>query len=99
MNDDDSNLSDDDSNLALSEGQWLWFIQSYDTMDTTAKALSTDPLQSAIVNLLTESLDSAKILLSTVLTSSSNHMIRFPLRNIVRGDPVGSFSPVLQMRK
>jgi hypothetical protein len=63
-------MNDEDSNLALSDesdGQWLWFIQSYDTMDTAAKALSLYPLQSAVVNLLTDSLDSAKILLSTVL--------------------------------
>jgi hypothetical protein len=52
--------------LALFDGLWTWFIQSYSTMDATAKALAPDPLQSAHVAILTEALDSAKILLSKV---------------------------------
>jgi hypothetical protein len=55
-----------DTKLALFDGLWNWFIQSYSAMDATAKALAPDPLQSVHVALLTESLDSAKILLSKV---------------------------------
>jgi hypothetical protein len=52
--------------LALFDGLWNWFVQSRAAMDSTAKALALDPLQSVHVTLLTESLDSAKILLSKV---------------------------------
>jgi hypothetical protein len=52
--------------LALFDGLWNWFIQSYSSMDATVKALAPDPLQSVNVALLTESLDSAKILMSKV---------------------------------
>jgi hypothetical protein len=55
-----------DTKLALFDGLWNWFIQSYSSMDVTAKALAPDPLQSVHVALLTESLESAKILLSKV---------------------------------
>jgi hypothetical protein len=55
-----------DNKLALFDGLWAWFIQSYSSIETTAKALAPDPLQSVHVALLTESLDSAKILLSMV---------------------------------
>jgi hypothetical protein len=55
-----------DTKLALFDGLWNWFIQSYAAMDATAKALAPDPLQSAHVALLTESLDYAKILMSKV---------------------------------
>jgi hypothetical protein len=55
-----------DTKIALFDGLWAWFIQSYSAMDATAKALAPDPLHSAHVALLTESLDSAKILLSKV---------------------------------
>jgi hypothetical protein len=55
-----------DTKLALLDGLWAWFIQSYSAIDATAKALAPDPLQSAHVALLTESLDSGKILLSKV---------------------------------
>jgi hypothetical protein len=55
-----------DTKLALLDGLWAWFIQSYSAMDATAKALAPDPLQSVHVSLLTKSLDSAKILMSKV---------------------------------
>jgi hypothetical protein len=55
-----------DTKLALFDGLWAWFIQSYAAMDATVKALEPDPLQSVHVALLTESLDSAKILMSKV---------------------------------
>jgi hypothetical protein len=55
-----------ETKLALFDGLWAWFIQSYSAMDATAKALAPDPLQSVHVALLTESLDSGKILLSSV---------------------------------
>jgi hypothetical protein len=58
--------------LALFDGLWNWFIQSYAAMDATVKALAPDPLQSVHVSLLTESLDSAKILLSKV---SIHHLL------------------------
>jgi hypothetical protein len=56
----------DDIKLALLDGLWAWFIQSYAAMDATVKALAPDPLHSVHVALLTESLDSAKFLLSKV---------------------------------
>jgi hypothetical protein len=55
-----------DNKLALLDGLWTWFIQSYATMDATAKALAPDPLQSVHVALLTESLESAKTMMSKV---------------------------------
>jgi hypothetical protein len=62
-----------DTKFALFDGLWAWFIQSYSAMDATAKALAPDPLQSVHVALLTESLDSAKILLSNVSIHPSSY--------------------------
>jgi hypothetical protein len=55
-----------DAKLALLDGLWTWFLQSYAAMDATVKFLSPDPLNSVHVSLLAESLESAKILLSKV---------------------------------
>jgi hypothetical protein len=55
--------------LAMFDSLWNWFIQSYAAMDATAKALAPDPLQSVHVALLTESLDTAKFLMSKVSPS------------------------------
>jgi hypothetical protein len=59
----------DEAKLALHDMFFSYLIQSADAMDSTTKALASDPLQASQVNLLSDSLDSAKILLTKV----SNH--------------------------
>ncbi len=50
-----------DTKLALFDGLWNWFVQTYATVDATAKALASDSLHSAHVDRLNDSIDSAKI--------------------------------------
>jgi hypothetical protein len=59
----------DEAKLALHDLFIAYLIQSADAMDSTSRALESDPLQASQVILLNESLDSAKILLTEV----SNH--------------------------
>jgi hypothetical protein len=56
----------DEAKLALHDLFIAYLIQSADALDSTARALESDPLQSAKVVLLNVSLDSAKILLTKV---------------------------------
>jgi hypothetical protein len=56
----------DDAKLALHDLFTAYLIQSADAMDSTARTLAPDPLQTSQVNLLNDSLDSAKILLTKV---------------------------------
>jgi hypothetical protein len=60
-----------------------YLIQSSAALDDTARALSPDPLQAGRVDVLNDSLDSARVLLSMVIHPSSNpSSIRFLLRFI-----------------
>jgi hypothetical protein len=57
----------DEAKLALHDLFLAYLIQSADALDSTARALESDPLQTSQVVLLNDSLDSAKILLTKVL--------------------------------
>jgi hypothetical protein len=57
----------DEAKLALHDLFLSYLIQSADAMNTTARAIESDPLQASQVVLLNDSLDSAKILLTKVL--------------------------------
>jgi hypothetical protein len=57
----------DEAKLALHDLFLAYLIQSADGMDSTARAIESDPQQASQVVLLKESLDSAKILLTKVL--------------------------------
>jgi hypothetical protein len=52
-----------------------YLIQSSTALDETARALASDPLHEARVELLNESLDSGRVLLSKVTRSCSNPFI------------------------
>jgi hypothetical protein len=54
----------DEAKLALHDMFLSYLIQSADAIDSTARALASDPLQASQVILLNDSLDSAKILLT-----------------------------------
>jgi hypothetical protein len=56
----------DEAKLALHDLFLAYLIQSADAMNSTTKALESDPLQTSPVALLNDSLDSAKILLTKV---------------------------------
>jgi hypothetical protein len=56
----------DEAKLVLHDLFLAYLIQSADALDSTAKALESDPRQASQVVLLSESLDSAKILLTKV---------------------------------
>jgi hypothetical protein len=56
----------DEAKLALHDLFIAYLIQSADAMNSTARALVSDPLQASQVVLLNDSLDSAKILLTKV---------------------------------
>jgi hypothetical protein len=60
----------EEAKLALHDLFVSYLIQSADAMNNTARALASDPLQASQVNLLSESIDSAKILLTKVLNLS-----------------------------
>jgi hypothetical protein len=60
----------DEAKLALHDLFLAYLIQSADAMDSTARALESDPLQTSQVVLLNDSLDSAKILLTLVFNPS-----------------------------
>jgi hypothetical protein len=57
----------DEAKLALHDLFLAYLIQSADALDSTARALESDPLQLSQVVLLNDSLDSAKVLLTKVL--------------------------------
>jgi hypothetical protein len=52
-----------------------YLIQSSTALDGTARALAPDPLQTFRVEVLNDSLDSARVLLSKVIHSYSNPFI------------------------
>jgi hypothetical protein len=60
----------DEAKLAVHDLFLAYLVQSADAMNTIARALWPDPLQEPLVVILTESLDSAKILLTKVLNPS-----------------------------
>jgi hypothetical protein len=56
----------DEAKIALHDMLLSYLIQSADFIDSTARALASDPLQASQVILLNDFLDSAKILLTKV---------------------------------
>jgi hypothetical protein len=72
----DSSLTIDKS---LYDALVAYIIQSSSALHDTAKALALDPLHAARVVVLTESLDSAKVLLSKVVLPFSNIIRYLPL--------------------
>jgi hypothetical protein len=73
----------DQTKFALFDALLAYLIQSSTAMDGTIKALAAGALVSPLV--LNEAIDSAKVLLSKVIHSSSN--VRSPLPCIVKGNP------------
>jgi hypothetical protein len=63
---------DDESKLALHDALLAYLYQSSNAMNKTARALAPDPLQSDVVVVLNESLNTAKVLLSKVIRPSSH---------------------------
>jgi hypothetical protein len=59
----------DEAKIALHDLFLAYLIQSADAMDSTARAIESDPQQASQVVLLKESLDSAKFLLTKVLNT------------------------------
>jgi hypothetical protein len=61
----------DQAKLALHDAFVAYLLQSSKVMDATARALASDPLQADKVDVLDESLGSAKVLLSKIILSCS----------------------------
>jgi hypothetical protein len=78
-------MLEEEAKVALFDELLACVIQSSHAMEDTANALVFDPLHSARVILLNDSLDSTRVLLSKVFIHPSSYR-RFPPLTILKGN-------------